>query len=48
MGLIPPGVPLSAVSEVVVEVYRVFPLDSTNPPVWSSADASQLTLGCCL
>jgi protein with PEP-CTERM/exosortase system signal len=31
-GLIPAGVSLSSVGEVQVEIYRVFPLDSTNPP----------------
>lgn len=31
-GLLPTGVPLSSVGEVQVELYRVFPLDSTNPP----------------
>jgi hypothetical protein len=31
-GLLPAGVPLSSVSDVVVEVYRVFPKDSTSPP----------------
>jgi PEP-CTERM motif-containing protein len=31
-GLIPIGVPLSSVSSVDVEIYRVFPLDSVNPP----------------
>jgi hypothetical protein len=31
-GLLPAGVPLSSVSDVVVEIYRVFPKDSTNPP----------------
>src|SRR6185437_2237685 len=31
-GLLPSGVPLSSVSQVVTEIYRVFPLDSNNPP----------------
>ena len=31
-GLLPTGSPLSGISKVVVEIYRVFPLDSTNPP----------------
>lgn len=31
-GLLPLGTPLSNVSQVVVEIYRVFPNDSTNPP----------------
>jgi hypothetical protein len=31
-GLLPTGAPLGNVSQVVVEIYRVFPLDSTNPP----------------
>jgi len=31
-GLIPIGVPLSSISSVDVEIYRVFPLDSVNPP----------------
>lgn len=31
-GLLPTGLPLSGISRVVVEIYRVFPLDSTNPP----------------
>ena len=31
-GLLPSGAPLTAVSQVIVEVYRIFPLDSTNPP----------------
>src|SRR5260370_22491399 len=32
IGLLPLGTPLSAVSQVEVELYHVFPLDSTNPP----------------
>lgn len=32
MGLLPSGAPLTSVTQVVVEIYRVFPLDSTNPP----------------
>ena len=31
-GLIPLGVSLSSVNQVIVEVYRVFPKDSTVPP----------------
>ena len=31
-GLIPSNASVSDVSQVVVEVYRIFPLDSTNPP----------------
>jgi hypothetical protein len=31
-GLLPSGTPLSAVSQVEVELYHVFPLDSMNPP----------------
>lgn len=31
-GLLPSGAPLSSISSVDVEIYRVFPLDSTNPP----------------
>jgi hypothetical protein len=31
-GLLPSGVPLSSVQDVVVEIYRVFPNDSNNPP----------------
>ena len=31
-GLVPPGTSLLAISRVVVEVYRVFPKDSANPP----------------
>jgi hypothetical protein len=31
-GLLPTGMPLSNVREVKVEMYRVFPNDSTNPP----------------
>ena|SRR5437588_2728262 len=31
-GLIPAGVALSSIGEVQIEIYRVFPLDSTNPP----------------
>jgi hypothetical protein len=32
IGLLPSGASLSSISEVVVEIYRVFPKDSTNPP----------------
>jgi hypothetical protein len=31
-GLLPSGTPLSAVSQVEVELYHVFPIDSTDPP----------------
>jgi hypothetical protein len=31
-GLLPSGAPLTNVTDVVVEIYRVFPKDSTNPP----------------
>jgi len=31
-GLLPTGTPLSAVTQVEVELYHVFPVDSTNPP----------------
>jgi len=31
-GLLPLGAPLTNVTQVVVELYRVFPLDSVNPP----------------
>jgi len=31
-GLIPTGTPLTSISDVEVELYHVFPLDSTNPP----------------
>lgn len=31
-GLVPTGSAASDVSNVIVEIYRVFPLDSTNPP----------------
>ncbi len=30
-GLLPSGAPLSSVQQVVVEIYRVFPKDSTDP-----------------
>lgn len=33
IGLLPTGLALSGISRVVVEIYRVFPLDSTNPPL---------------
>jgi Putative Ig domain len=32
VGLLPTGAPLSAITSVDVEIYRVFPKDSTNPP----------------
>jgi len=32
VGLLPSGLPLSSLSQVVVEIYRVFPKDSTTPP----------------
>jgi hypothetical protein len=31
-GLIPTGLPLTSISDVKIEIYRVFPLDSTFPP----------------
>ncbi len=31
-GLLPSGAPLSTVTDVEIEFYRVFPLDSANPP----------------
>ena len=31
-GLLPSAAPISSIQEVVVEIYRVFPLDSTLPP----------------
>src|SRR5689334_11627587 len=31
-GLIPSGAPLSSISRVEIEIYHVFPVDSTNPP----------------
>ena len=31
-GLLPSGTPLSDVSQVEIELYHVFPIDSTNPP----------------
>jgi hypothetical protein len=31
-GLLPSGTPLSAVNQVEIELYHVFPIDSTNPP----------------
>jgi hypothetical protein len=31
-GLLPTGAPLSSVTQVAVEIYRVFPQDSANPP----------------
>ncbi|MGB7465213.1 MAG: hypothetical protein WBW14_20130, partial [Candidatus Acidiferrum sp.] len=32
VGLLPTGASLSSIKEVVVEIYRVFPKDSTVPP----------------
>lgn len=32
VGLLPSGAPLSTITSVGVEIYRVFPQDSTNPP----------------
>src|SRR5579864_8409963 len=32
VGLLPSGAPLSNVSDVEIELYHVFPVDSTNPP----------------
>jgi hypothetical protein len=31
-GLLPSGAALSSVADVIIEIYRVFPNDSTNPP----------------
>ncbi len=31
-GLLPPGAPLSSVTEVEIELYHVFPVDSADPP----------------
>jgi hypothetical protein len=31
-GLLPSGAPLSSITDVEIEIYRVFPLDSANPP----------------
>jgi hypothetical protein len=31
-GLLPSGTPLSSVSQVEIELYHVFPIDSTSPP----------------
>jgi len=31
-GLLPPGTPLSSITDIEIEIYRVFPLDSANPP----------------
>jgi hypothetical protein len=31
-GLLPGGAPLTSIQDVQVEIYRVFPLDSVNPP----------------
>jgi hypothetical protein len=31
-GLVPSGTTASNLSQIVIEIYRVFPLDSTNPP----------------
>ena len=31
-GLLPSGLPLADISQVLVEIYRVFPKDSANPP----------------
>jgi hypothetical protein len=31
-GLLPSGTPLSAISQVEIELYHVFPIDSTTPP----------------
>jgi hypothetical protein len=32
IGLLPSGTPLSAVTQVEIELYHVFPIDSTDPP----------------
>src|SRR6266446_5689598 len=31
-GLLPTGAPLSSITNVEIEFYRLFPADSTNPP----------------
>jgi uncharacterized protein (TIGR03437 family) len=31
-GLLPAGAPLSSISDIEIEIYRVFPSDSANPP----------------
>ena len=31
-GLIPSGAPLSSITDVEIEIYHLFPVDSTNPP----------------
>jgi len=31
-GLLPAGLPLSSVTDIEIELYNIFPLDSTNPP----------------
>src|ERR1017187_5984271 len=31
-GLLPQGTPLSAVNDIEIELYHVFPADSANPP----------------
>ena len=40
-GLLPSGAPLSDIGEVVVEIYRVFPKDSSRPALGECSDASQ-------
>src|SRR5712692_3333936 len=32
IGLLPAGTPVSSITEVEIELYRVFPNDSANPP----------------
>jgi hypothetical protein len=43
-GLLPSASPLSNVSQVVVEIYRVFPKDSNDPPSGNVPDSDELTL----
>jgi uncharacterized protein (TIGR03437 family) len=31
-GLLPPGAPLNSITDIEIEIYRVFSLDSANPP----------------
>lgn len=31
-GLLPPAAPVSSITDIEIEIYRVFPLDSANPP----------------
>jgi uncharacterized protein (TIGR03437 family) len=32
MGLLPAGTPVSSITDIEIEIYRVFPLDAANPP----------------